>query len=79
MLASTDAKLKRQVCSALSQISKHTVDLAETVIDGEIFPTILNCLKDSDGYVRKNAASLICEISKHTPEVRFYRLKRQLL
>ncbi|KAJ1549154.1 Sperm-associated antigen 6 [Cladochytrium tenue] len=70
LLANTDSKLRRQVCSALSQISKHSVDLAETVVDGEVFPGVLNCLKDSDGYVRKNAATLICEIAKHTPEVR---------
>ena len=68
-MANPDAKLRRQVCSALSQIAKHTVDLAETVVDGEIFPNVLNCLKDSDGYVKKNGATLICEISKHTPEV----------
>ena len=69
LLSSPDAKLRRQVCSALSQISKHTVDLAETVVEGEIFPHALNCLRDIDGFVRKNAATLICEIAKHTPEV----------
>lgn len=72
LLSNLDAKLRRQVCSALSQIAKHTVDLAETVVDGEIFPNVLTCLKDQDGYVKKNAATLICEVAKHTPEV--YRL-----
>jgi 3-methyladenine DNA glycosylase AlkD len=48
------------------------VDLAEVVVDGEIFPNILNCFKDMDGYVRKNAATLICEIAKHTPEVHVF-------
>ncbi len=69
LLSNPDSKLRRQVCSALSQIAKHTVDLAETVVDGEIFPNVLTCLKDADGYVKKNAATLICEIAKHTPEV----------
>ena len=65
-----DSKLQRQVLSCLSQIAKHTVDLAEAVVDGEIFPGVLHCLKDPiDGYVRRNAASLVCEISKHTPEL----------
>lgn len=69
LLSNPDAKLRRQVCSALSQIAKHTIDLAETVVDGDIFPNVLTCLRDEDAFVRKNAATLICEIAKHTPEV----------
>lgn len=71
-MSNPDAKLRRQVCSALSQIAKHTVDLAETVVDGEIFPEALNCLRDIDGFVRKNAATLICEIAKHTQDVSLF-------
>ena len=37
-----------QVCSCLSQIAKHSVDLAEVVVEAEIFPRILHCLKDVD-------------------------------
>ena len=55
--------------SALSQISKHTVELAELVVEAEIFPGILSSLRDSDEYVQKNVATLIREIAKHTPEV----------
>lgn len=69
LLSNTNAKLRRQVCSALFQIAKHTVDLAETVVDGDIFPQVLACLKDDDPFVRKNGAQLISEIAKHTPEV----------
>ena len=54
--------------SALSQISKHNVDLAEMVVEAEIFPAVLSCLKDQDEYVKKNVATLIREIAKHTPE-----------
>lgn len=60
---------QRQVFSALSQISKHSVDLAEMVVEAEIFPAVLTCLKDPDEYVKKNVATLIREITKHTPEV----------
>ena len=60
---------QRQVFSALSQISKHSVDLAEMVVEAEIFPAVLTCLKDPDEYVKKNVATLIREIAKHTPEV----------
>ena len=35
---------------------KHSVDLAEVVVEAEIFPSILMCLKDVDGFVRAPAA-----------------------
>lgn len=40
------------------------------VVEAEIFPAVLTCLKDNDAYVKKNAATLVREIVKHTPEVR---------
>lgn len=55
--------------SALGQISKHSVDLAEMVVEAEIFPAVLACLKDPDEYVKKNISMLMREITKHTPEV----------
>ena len=65
-----DNKLVRQVCSALAQIAKHSVDLAENIVQAEIFPKILSLLKkDKDLIVKKNAATLIREIAKHTPEL----------
>ena len=39
------------------------------VVEAEIFPAVLTCLKDQDEYVRKNVATLIREIAKHTPEL----------
>lgn len=67
--------LQRQVFSALGQISKHSVDLAEMVVEAEIFPSVLTCLKDPDEYVKKNVATLIREIAKHTPEVNVFPFK----
>lgn len=51
-----------QVCCSLSQIAKHSVDLAEVVVGAEIFPKILTCLKFPDEFVkvwviRKSAAT----------------------
>lgn len=63
------SSIQRQVFSALSQISKHSVDLAEMVVEAEIFPAVLACLRDPDEYVRKNVTTLMREITKHTPEV----------
>mmetsp|Transcript_55147 Transcript_55147/g.120632 ORF Transcript_55147/g.120632 Transcript_55147/m.120632 type:complete len:263 (+) Transcript_55147:2-790(+) len=39
------------------------------VVEAEIFPNILNCVRDDDKYVQKNAATCIREICKHTPEL----------
>lgn len=64
LISHPDAQLKRYVCQCLAQIAKHTVDLAEVVVEAEIFPRILNCLKDIDVQVRKNAATCIREIAK---------------
>lgn len=64
-----DLYVQRQVFSALSQIAKHNVDLAEMVVEADIFPSVLTSLKDTDEYVKKNTATLIREIAKHTPEV----------
>jgi hypothetical protein len=58
--------LKRQVCSCLANIARHTIDLAEIVVDNDIFPKILYRLKDSDNLVRKYAAICIREIAKQS-------------
>ncbi len=57
------------MCCALSQIAKHSVDLAEVVVGAEIFPKILTCLKFPDEFVKKHAATVVREIAKHTPEL----------
>ena len=46
-----------------------SVELAEMVVEAEIFPSVLTCLKDNDELVVKNTATLIREIAKHTPEL----------
>ena len=51
-------------------MSKHSVELAEMVVEAEIFPAVLSSLRDPDDYVIKNVATLIREIAKHSPEVR---------
>ena len=58
-----EPKLKRQVCCALAQIAKHSVDMAEVVVEAEVFPKILTCLKFPDELVRKHAATVVREVS----------------
>jgi vesicle coat complex subunit len=53
----------------LAQIAKHSVNLAEQIVNLDIFPRILTCLKESDPTVSKNAATCIREIAKHTPDL----------
>lgn len=50
-------------------MSKHSVDLAEVVVEAEVFPKVLTCLKYPDDAVRKHAATLVREVAKHTPEL----------
>lgn len=50
----------------MANISRHTIDLAEIVVDNDIFPKILYRLKDNDNLVRKYAAICIREIAKQS-------------
>lgn len=56
-----------QVCCALAQIAKHSVDLAEVVVEAEVFPKILTCLKFPDELVRKHTATVVREVSGRQP------------
>jgi len=38
-------------------------------VESEIFPSVLTSLKDHDEYVKKNVATLMREIARHTPEL----------
>lgn len=49
------------------------------VVEAEIFPAAFACLNDSDEYVKKNCATLIREIVKHTPEVKLFRVSFSLI
>lgn len=55
---------------ALSSIAKHSVHLAESIIEAEIFPDVLVHMAHPDECVVKAAAMLTREICKHTLEVK---------
>ena len=59
-----------QVCCALAQIAKHSVDLAEVVVEAEVFPKILTCLKFPDELVRKHTATVVREVRRMQPSWR---------
>lgn len=62
--------VQRQALSALSSIAKHTVNLAESIIEAEIFPDVLLHMAHPDEGVNKAAATLTREICKHSLEVK---------
>ncbi len=41
----SDPKLKRQACNALAQVAKHTVELAEIVVEAGLFPAYVALLR----------------------------------
>jgi HEAT repeat protein len=58
-----DTVLKRNICKLIGNITKHSVELADKVMQKLQNPQkLLNCLKDPDDIVKKNAAFCICEI-----------------
>ena len=68
-LSYNDTQLKRNICQLLGNITKHSADLATQVMAKINHPQkLLNCLKDPDDTVKKNAAFCICEIVNKSPE-----------
>lgn len=68
-LGYNDTQLKRNICMLLGNITKHSLDLANSVLSklGNS-KKLLDCLKDNDITVKKNAAYCICQIVNKSPE-----------
>ena len=68
-LSYNDTQLKRNICQLIGNITKHSPELAIQVINKINNPQkLLNCLKDPDDIVKKNAAFCICEIVNKSPD-----------
>ena len=68
-LSYNDTQLKRNICQLLGNITTHSADLATQVMAKINNPQkLLNCLKDPDDIVKKNAAFCVCEIVNKSPE-----------
>ncbi len=61
-LSYNDVQLKRNICLLLGNITKHSVELSDQVMNKLNPQKLLSCLKDADRIVQKNAAACICEI-----------------
>jgi hypothetical protein len=46
LISHPDVIIKRNVCKSLGNIASHSNDLAQDVVEAEIFPRIFQCLKD---------------------------------
>lgn len=64
-----DPKLIRQVVRCLSAVAKHNIELAEYVIDGDVFPGLWACFKSTDVLLKKASAELVANIVKHSAEL----------
>lgn len=67
-----DGKLKKQILCTLANVAEHNLELAEMVVNENIFPTVLIHLGHDSIYVRKQAARLVQEIAKQSLEVRIF-------
>lgn len=64
-----DAKLKKQIFCTLANVAEHNCELAEIVVNENIFPTVLIHLGHDSVFVQKQAARLVQEIAKQSLEV----------
>lgn len=62
LVVSPEARLRRNACCALAQIAKHSMDLAEVVVEADLFPRVLTSLKFPDDAVRKCGATVVREV-----------------
>ena len=53
----------------MSQVAKHSLDLAEAVVEADVFPQALTCLQFPDAAVKSAAAYLVREVVKHSAEL----------
>ncbi len=66
--------MKRLSCCSrpqmLSQVAKHTADLAEAVVQQQVMPAVLQALTDEEHVsTRRCAAALIQQVSRRTLEL----------
>ena len=61
--------LKRISASALSEICKHTPDLAQAVVDAGATPFLSSLISHNDAQLKKQVCSCLAQIAKHNVEL----------
>lgn len=68
-LQEPDPNLKRIAALALNEIAKHSMDLAQTVIDAGAVPYLTQQINHHDAQLKKQVCQTLSNIAKHTPEM----------
>lgn len=56
----------------LGSCAKHSLELAEVVVEAEVFPSVLLHLAHRCPQVRRNAAALVRDVVKHSVDLALY-------
>jgi len=60
---------KKAACYVISSVAKHSLFLAEKVVEGGAIDFLVSCLEDYDPTVKESAAFALGNISKHSPQL----------
>lgn len=61
--------MKRISAFALNEISKHTIDLAQTVVDSGAVPYLAQQINHHDSQLKKQVCQTLSNIAKHSAEL----------
>ena len=64
-----DPNLKRIAALALNEVAKHSMDLAQVVIDAGAVPYLTQQINHHDAQLKKQTCQTLSNIAKHTPEM----------
>lgn len=68
-LQEPDPNLKRISASALNEIAKHSVDLAQLVVDSGAVPYLSQQINHHDSQLKKQVCQTLSNIAKHSAEL----------
>mgnify|MGYP000855146006 CR=1 FL=1 len=60
---------KKAACYVISSVAKHSLFLAEKVVEGGAIEFLVGCLEDYDPTVKESAAFALGNIAKHSPQL----------
>lgn len=68
-LQEPEVSLKRASIDALSELAKHSEELAQVIVDGGAIKYIQNLMDFNDSIVKKNVCFALSQIAKHSQEL----------
>lgn len=64
-----EINLKKISASALSEICKHTADLAQKVVDQRAVPFLTPLISHKDSHLKRQVCACLAQVAKHTQEL----------